>query len=154
MKIKVIILAFIMLTFLCITGCSDKKTIKNWNYDANIIEFNYSYGSYDGGSYIYEIKVDNDVVNFNANGYNGVELNKKQVIDKSNIQKLEKIIKDNDIGKWNGFNKEKDYILDGYSFNLIIKYSNGYVIEAYGYEKYPKNYKDIHNQIIDVLENI
>lgn len=90
MKIKAVFLALFLLISVCITGCGNEK---KWNYDANVIEFNYEFGGYDSGYYYYTIVVEGDKINFSAKGRNGIDLNIEQTIDNSHLEKLENIIK-------------------------------------------------------------
>lgn len=75
-------------------------------------------------------------------------------IDKSYLEELAKIINDNEIYKWNGFDKSDKNILDGSSFTLEVNYSNGKTLKAHGYMKYPKNYNEGHKVLSDFLEQI
>ncbi len=150
MSIKRVLLSIICIIFtIIIAGCekSDK------NYD-KITNFTYNYGSYNGGYYEYNIKKKKKKNIFTAKGYNGVNLNINKEIDEYYLEQLSKIIKETDIESWNGFNKKDNKILDGYSFNLKVEYKNGKTINASGYMKYPKNYKNTHKKIVKFLKSI
>lgn len=151
MKFKSIILTLILSIILCTTGCQRDNS---WDYDANIVEFSYSYGGYFEGYYEYQIIVKDEKVSYTAVGYNGVDLNINETIDKSNVEVIEKIIKNNDVGKWNGFNRSNNNVEDGSSFSIKIKYSDGSIIKAHGSNCFPKNYIKVKQEIIRVLENI
>ncbi len=46
------------------------------------------------------------------------------------------------------------YNQDGYAFDISIRYTDGTQIDAKGYEKYPKNYKQGHKKLSRYLEKI
>ena len=129
---KIVCFLFIMV-ILGLTGC------KKYNYEGNIVEFMYEYGSFHGGYYQYKITADDENVQMVAKGFNGIDLNIDKTVNKSIIEELEKVIENNHVGRWNGFDKEKDHSFDGSSFTLEMKYSNGEVIKSHGYEKLDKN---------------
>ena len=66
--------------------------------------------------------------------------------------KLNEIIEEYGVRKWNGFNKRRKYILDGSSFALHAEFSDGRVITASGYMRYPKNYVPAGDKIIALFE--
>ena len=116
-----------------------------------IESFRYSFGSGEGE--YYEYKIDYKDGKYTYNGV-GTGLNTTKTIDSSNIEKLSKIIDENKIKDWNGFNQSKNNILDGYGFNLKVEYKTGYKIEAQGYMMYPSNYKQGHEKIVEFFESI
>ena len=83
----------------------------------------------------------------NGVGGNGVELSINQEISDDKLEELSRIINDNKIYEWNGFGKSEDGILDGYTFELEIKYKDGKEVKAHGYEKYPGNYSEAHKSL-------
>ena len=128
---------------------------EDWSFFSFLsTNFTYNYGSYNGGYYEYNIKNKNKKNIFTAKGYNGVNLNINKEIDEYYLEQLSKIIKETNIESWNGFNKKDNKILDGYSFNLKVEYKNGKTINASGYMKYPKNYKNTHKKIVKFLKSI
>lgn len=149
MKKKVILTLLFAVILISITGCTSKQKI-----DSDIISFKYHYGSYSPGYYDYDISVIDEKVIFNAKGYNDVNFDVEKLIDKSYLEELTKIINDNEIYKWNGFDKSDKNILDGYDFNLEVNYSNGKSLKAHGYMKYPKNYNEGHKALSEFLEHI
>jgi hypothetical protein len=114
---------------------------------AKIESFSYNYGSYHGGYHYYAIEEEDGKMMINGAGGNGVELSINREISDDKLEELSRIINDNKIYEWNGFNKSKDGILDGYDFKLEIKYKDGKEIKAYGYEEYPDNYSEAHKSL-------
>lgn len=149
MKKKVFLILLLTVILIGITGCNSKEKI-----DSDIISFKYHYGSYNGYYYEYDINIIDEKIVFTKKGYNNEKLNMEKEIDKSYLEELAKIINDNEIYKWNGFDKSDKNILDGSSFNLEVNYSNDKSLKAYGYMKYPKNYKEGHKALSDFLEQI
>lgn len=149
MKKKVFLILLLIVILIGITGCNSKEKI-----DSDIISFKYHYGSYNDYYYEYDINIIDEKVVLNAKGYNAVNLNVEKEIDKSYLEELAKIINDNEIYKWNDFDKSDKNILDGYGFNLEVNYSNGKTLKAHGYMKYPKNYNEGHKVLSEFLEQI
>ena len=123
------------------------------NYNGDILSFEYEFGGYPDGIYNYKIYTEKGKVYILAKGMNGVDLNIYKENDTSVLTNLSNIINENRIYEWNGFNK-KSNILDGYSFSLVIKYNDGKEVQAYGHEKYPTNYKNIHKLLLNYLNSI
>ena len=146
---KINIFKILVLSLVILVGCSS-----NQPYEGNIIEFDYQYGSFFGGYYDYHLVLDGDVVHVTANGMNGVELEIDKEIDASILEDLSLVINTNKLERWDGFSKEDPHVLDGYSFYLSVKYDDGRTLEASGYEKYPKNYDKVHEEIVELLSGI
>ena len=144
---KKILLGLIIIMLMI--GCGKGKEIKS-----DIVSFKYNYGGYNGGYYEYSIILEDDKAMFSANGSNGVDLYIDKEIDKSYFEKLAKVINDNKIYKWNGFDETDKNILDGYSFELIVKYKDDSTLKAYGYMKYPDEYNIGHEALTNFLESI
>ena len=149
MKKKIIIGAILILIVGVLLLVCYKKQEK---YEGNIVSFEYNYGSYNGGYYNYKIYKQDDKSFIKAIGMDGIELNLDKEVDDTVLKDISKIVKDNKIYKWNGFDKKDSHILDGYGFTLKIKYSDGKEIKANGYMKYPNNYEINHKILVDYLE--
>ena len=54
----------------------------------------------------------------------------------------------------NGFNKSDRYVLDGNSFSLSISMNNDEYVSASGYMKWPKNYKEVKEELITFFSTI
>ena len=120
---------------------------------SNIVSFKYSFGSFFGGYYDYEIYQDGNEYIFTATGSNGVDLDINETVDHSILDDIQEIIRKYNIKKWNGFNKSNDDVLDGHGFSLFVRYDD-YEIKAEGYMKYPKNYMDFQEEIKEYFDNI
>lgn len=149
---KKIFLFVITLTLVIMIGVSIFNKDKE-SYDEDIVNFEYSFGGYPDGYWDYQIYMKNGKTYILAKGINGVDLNIDKEVDNSVLIDIAKIVKEYEIYNWNGFNK-KSNIVDGYTFSLTIKYSDGVQITAYGHEKYPDNYKNIHEVLLKYIESI
>ena len=114
---------------------------------AKIESFSYNYGSYHGGYHYYSIEEEDGRMMINGAGGNGIELNLSKEISDDKLEELSRIINDNKIYEWNGFSGSEDGILDGYDFELEIKYKDGKEVKAHGYEEYPNNYSEAHKSL-------
>ena len=123
------------------------------NYDGDIASFEYSFGGYPDEYWDYKIYTENSKTYLLGKGLNGADLNINKEVDNSVLSDISNIIEKNKIYEWNGFYK-KSNILDGYTFSLRIKYSDGKEVQAYGHEKYPTNYEEIHEILLNYLKSI
>ena len=148
MKKNLLFLVFILFISIFLVGCGKEV------YTEGISSFKYQFGSYNGGYYYYDISVKDDKVIYKAQGSNGVDLNINKEIDKKYLEELNDILNDNQVNLWDGFDKRDDSIMDGASFTLEVKYSDGKKLKALGYMKYPKNYDEAHEKIFEFLKGI
>ena len=136
-------------TFLILNN-TDKPNVSKSN---KITSFEYSFGSYFGGYYDYQIYQEGNKYIFIGNGKNGVDLSINETIDRSVLDDIQEIIQKYDVKKWNGFNKSNRNILDGHSFSLFVRYDD-HKIRAHGYMKYPDNYKLFQEEIIEYFDTL
>ena len=123
--------------------------------DSNIIEFSYEHGSYFGGENEYHLYyTEEGIAHIEAIGYNGSELNIDKDIDESVFAEIERIVNEQEIYKWDGFDESDNDVLDGYSFSLKITYKDGQSINAHGYMKYPDNYRVASDALTDYLNTL
>jgi len=54
--------------------------------------------------------------------------------------------------RWDGFNKSNRHVLDGNSFSLSIKCTDGRSISAQGYMSYPSGYADFRKEVDNLFE--
>lgn len=125
-----------------------KKEIKI----TSIQKFRYSYtqGYSMNAEVIYSLEC-NDACEIEIKPYlEEPEKTRKLTVGKDFKEKLESILRKYHVGKWNGFNKNNPYVLDGDSFSLSIVFQNGTSISASGYMKWPKQYREVKKEI-DIL---
>ena len=75
-------------------------------------------------------------------------------ISKDQIEELQNILKKYEVGKWNGFDKFDQNVLDGRSFTINIKMKNGDRVDASGYMKWPKNFGEVSKEIEEFFDDI
>lgn len=126
----------------------------NESYDGNIVSFEYSYGGYPDVIWEYRIYTENDKTYMYANAMNVTFVKFTKEIDDVVLDDITKIVKENEIYKWDGFNKSDIFVSDGNGFSLSIKYSDGKEIEASGHMKYPNNYEVGHEALSSYLEKL
>lgn len=152
LKKKVIIVVIIVL-LLIVGGIYISRNKPEDPTSNNITSFKYSFGSFTGGYYDYEIDQDGNKYIFVATGGNGVDLDVNETIDQSFLDDIQEIIQRYKVKRWNGFNKSDDDILDGHSFSLLIGYDD-YEIMAEGYMKYPKKYMDFQTEMQEYFTSL
>lgn len=64
-------------------------------------------------------------------------------VDREFAESLEALLSENEVGKWNGFQKSDKRVADGKAFNLSMKMSGGTTLTAHGYMRWPKNYQAV-----------
>ncbi len=80
----------------------------------------------------------------------GIEI----AVNKEMMEEVSKILIKYDVGKWNGFDKVDKDVLDGNSFSFIVVLNDDKVIKASGYMKWPKNYREVVEEIEPLFMNI
>lgn len=138
-----------ILVVVMLTGCAGSRA-----YKGKMTEFSYHYGSFFGGYYAYDLVLQGDVVHFTAEGKNGVELSVDKEVDPSVLSELSTVMTDRHVERWDGFSKSDDRVLDGYGFSLAVKYDDERTLIADGYEKYPKDYWEVHDALVRILETV
>lgn len=153
------ILVVILISFGILTGCVDENVEKpnisenSEKYDGQIVRFEFDYWTMDG-SWDYKIYNENGKTYIEAKGGNGVDLYIDGETDDSVLDNITELVFENEIYKWDDFNKKDTSILDGYSFNLYIEYDNGEKIEASGDNKKPKDFDVGHKALMNYLKTI
>ena len=144
---------FIIL-FLCVfitVGCGKKET----KYDMHLISFSYSYGNYKEGYTDISIIQNDDTASFILSGSS----NKIGYIDKEissiYLNKINDIIKEYEVIDWDGFNKYEDKDNDNeIIFSIHLGYDDGSNYSASGYLNYPKNFDEVHKELLKIFNEI
>ena len=120
---------------------------------ADVKEFRFSTSGmrrYSGFDYVAMSTGDRAVITIRLRdepGENTVEFETDLAI----MEELRKIIIENNILSWDGFDKSNKRILDGNSFTLKLKLSDGTTAHAHGYHTWPKNYRSAEKEIEKVF---
>lgn len=153
MKNKVVFVLFIIVVLIAIYLLYLKNSNKKIT---NISYFNYSYtvGYHYEASIVYKLIRHNNtyIIKIKDEGKTEEELREYEVNNEFAL-KLNKILNNYNVYRWNGFRKYDKNVLDGNSFNLDVKFDNG-TIEADGYMKWPKNYKMFKNDIDELFNSL
>ena len=75
-------------------------------------------------------------------------------VDESFAKELEAFLAENEVGRWNGFQKSNKTAADGKSFSLYITMADGSEVDARGYMKWPKNYNAVSAGITEIFEKL
>ena len=70
------------------------------------------------------------------------------------VKELEKFLWENQVEKWNGFDRSAKIVRDGNQFSLDIYMENGDEFSAHGYMKWPKNYQIVSEGIIALFDQL
>ncbi|MBQ8119282.1 MAG: hypothetical protein IJ172_00685 [Ruminococcus sp.] len=63
------------------------------------------------------------------------------------VQKLESVIDEYSLKKWDGYSKSDDNVLDGNGFGFSARFDDDTSIYASGYMMYPKNYAQVRGAL-------
>lgn len=146
---KISLLIVLIVGLLFVAGCGNGKE----EYNGKVFSFSYSYISEDEGICDYNIIYNGSTLNYTAYGSGGNNTYIRKEIDKSYIDELTKLVKDNKLEDWNGFNKTKDSE-KGNGFALEIGYSDGKNIIAAGDKAFPDDYEEVHKNIMEFLNKL
>lgn len=76
------------------------------------------------------------------------------MVEDSVLEQLEEIAQRNHLEKWNGFHKTNKQVLDGNSFSLMLRMTDGTQISAYGNNSYPKGYGEAEKEILALFQDL
>lgn len=141
--LKKIILVVITIVALILNPIIKAKKIEN----LKSFSFIYSTGYYKDASVIYELKYnDKWILYYKGDGISDEDTISYEV-DENLIERLENILNKYEVSRWNGFNKNDKYVLDGNSFSISINYNENNSVSAHGYESWPTNYHNVKNEL-------
>lgn len=75
-------------------------------------------------------------------------------VDNQLKDKLKDILVKYEVNKWDGFNKSDQNVLDGDSFSFGVNFDNDTSISASGYMMWPKNYREVVNELDNIFMDI
>ncbi len=124
-----------LLSFL--TGCGKNRDIK----DVKSFRFSYSSGNMMNSYTVYEMSLkDGKYIARYKPHMIPEKLALEIEVDKGFADKLADIMKNNNVGSWDGFSRSAKNVLDGDSFGFSASFGDKGSISAHGYMKYPANY--------------
>ncbi len=153
-KIVVIVLAVIAASAAAITAIFFMKTPEVVERNGNITSFSFSNGAGLGGFAQYSVtrKGDKAAFMYECLGCGDNDKKVEREIDVKVFDDLAVIVRENGLGKWDGFNKSADGIMDGYGFTLKIEFDDEKKIDAHGYMQFPDNFNDVRDKFEDCLD--
>ncbi len=125
--------------------------------DGSIVEFSFGHGSGMGGDIEYTLKRQDNLALLSINR-TGPLFSKggdvKKTVDGKYLDRLADIINENEVVKWDGFDRSDNGVLDGGGFVLKITYDDGKTIEAHGYMMFPDNYDVVSDKFEELFSEI
>ena len=146
---KKLIIILVLFGLFLFTGCEKKL-----NYEKHLINLSYSYGDKTSGYIDYNIIVDGDEISYKVYGTLSKSKYITKEIDKTYIDKINKIIEKYDVLDWDGFNKHKDKESDEIVFSIHLGYDDGSNYSASGYMSYPDNFKTVHKELLKLFDSL
>lgn len=71
-------------------------------------------------------------------------------MDAETLDKARRVLETYDVASWAGFRGSNPNVLDGYSMSFQVEFVDGSRIEAFGENKFPKNYHDVFSELDDL----
>lgn len=71
-------------------------------------------------------------------------------VDAETLDQARRVLETYDVASWAGFRGSNPNVLDGYSMSFQVKFVDGSRIEAFGENKFPKNYHDVFSELDDL----
>ena len=84
---------------------------------------------------------------------NGVPDEEKQEVEipKEKLEEITNKLNEYHVSRWNGFNKNDKYVLDGDSFSFNLDYNEKDKVTAHGYMMWPNNYSDVKSYLVNTF---
>ncbi len=117
-----------------------------------------SYEKSDGrsmyGRVSYHILCDDScILESNLDGYHEEDIMKSEV-DSDTLEEILSVLNQYHVSSWDGFNKVDKTVLDGSNFTFKVVTKEGKRVYATGYMKYPKNYREVINELTKIFDRI
>ena len=71
-------------------------------------------------------------------------------VDAETLDQARRVLETYDVASWAGFRGSNPNVLDGYSMSFQVEFVDGSRIEAFGENKFPKNYHDVFSELDDL----
>ena len=75
-------------------------------------------------------------------------------VDEETLEKARRILETYDVASWAGFRGSDPNVLDGSSMSFQAEFVDGSRIEAFGENKFPKNYHDVFSELDDLTADV
>ncbi len=70
------------------------------------------------------------------------------------MDRLQRIVQEGEIWKWDGFRESDHRVLDGTSFTLWLTFADGRTVQAQGSNAFPKGYGEFCDALVPILREI
>ena len=110
------------------------------------------------GAYLYfrgkpDIHYDSYAITREPDGYRAsVNDGEPQAIDGAVVEALARAVEEYDLARWDGFRESREFVLDGESFWLELRLTDGSHISASGDNAFPEGYFPAISAIQDILD--
>lgn len=123
-------------------GCAKKVEIG----EINSFSYSYSCGNTVYANVQYSLRLeDGTYIAAVKPAHEPPEAVRTYLVSESFVQELRQLLIDNEVGKWNGFDKRSRTVMDGDGFDLFIYMEDDTCLSASGYMKWPKNYSAVRD---------
>ena len=82
--------------------------------------------------------------------WDGEEESFDYLVDAETLDQARRVLETYDVASWAGFRGSDPNVLDGYSMSFQVEFVDGSRIEAFGENKFPKNYHDVFSELDDL----
>lgn len=149
--VLLVIIVIILVVILMILSMFRKKVSID---DIKSFHFSYSTGTMMYANVAYDLRCDEKCIAvIKPSGVADTEA--LEVSCDDNVRnEIKKLMEKYHVDKWNGFDKSDNNVLDGNSFSLSIEMQNGETITAYGYMKWPLNYREFSNNVDSIFSKL
>ena len=139
-----LIIALVVLVFV-LPKVFEEKKIENIKH----LYFTYTngYAMYSYATYTLDCN-DKCILKVKPDGVSEEET-KEVEIPKEKIEEIANKLNEYHVSKWNGFNKNDKYVLDGDSFSFNLDYNDTDEVSAHGYMMWPNNYSNVKSYLIN-----
>ena len=144
-RIQWLILGGVLMALLSfLSGCSGNGPLFTKRPEitgVSRLSFGYSVGNYMYGSVNYELNEKDGVYTATIKQNEVPEEGALVVeVDADFAERVAALLRENEVGKWNGFSKSDKNVLDGDSFHLYLTTTEGETVSASGYMMWPTHY--------------
>ena len=153
MKLKYVVLIIILLLTISLTIlllCNKKQKEKIETLSS--FNFFYTNGYAINTDIRYEIDCKNKCIAIIKNY--GEDESIEVEIDDTTLNKVIDILNNYDVIKWNGFSGSDKDVLDGDSFSMHFTYNTEKRVSASGYMMWPKNYREVKDELDRIFEEM
>ena len=158
MKIKVLIISICViivgvLVGILLTRNPEQKIIKV--SEIKRLYFSYSNGYMANSNVIYELENDSYGCKVTIKPYEApYEQEMSLYVSDKVSKKVEDVLNQYNVAKWDGFRGNDPYVLDGDSFSMTLTLKDGTDISASGYMEWPNNYSNVRNELDNIFMEI